>query len=368
MRGQPGRCLPVNDAFAQARHLVGRPLRYRGPRMPQCRDCCDATQYTDHRHGAGARGVGPCAHAGDRAALPRPDAPRAADRSVKAGPHQVARRAVALVALAGCELLLARAYAQTPDLLQLVNALRAAGGACGATAPALVRRDSLDAVAAQLARGVALSAATRSVDDRMNEVQVFSFTGPRQGARAEALVASRFCAQLARPVLTAVGVFVQGAQSWIVLGEPYAPVVGLTQRQLEQRMLVLVNGARAETRRCGDKVFAAAAPVRWNNTLELAAAGHADDMAANDYFSHTGRDGSTPAQRVRRAGYRYRMTGENIAAGQMTPEQALAGWIRSPGHCANLMQAGYSEMAVAFAVNAKSRMGVYWVQQFGTPR
>jgi uncharacterized protein YkwD len=41
------------------------------------------------------------------------------------------------------------------------------------------------------------------------------------------------------------------------------------------------------------------------------------------------------------------MTGENIAAGQMTPEEAVAGWLRSPGHCANLMNGGYSEMAVA---------------------
>ena len=51
-----------------------------------------------------------------------------------------------------------------------------------------------------------------------------------------------------------------------------------------------------------------------------------------------------------------------------TPEDAVAGWIKSPGHCANLMNGGYSEMAVAYAVDARSSMGVYWVQQFGTPR
>ena len=261
-----------------------------------------------------------------------------------------------------------QAGAQTADLLRLLNGLRAPGGACAAAAPPLAQRDSLDAVAAQLARGVALEAATRSTDDRMNEVQVLSFTGPRQGARAQALVASQFCAQLARPALSAVGVHAQGSQSWIVLGEPFAPAVGLTQRQVEQRMLVLVNGARAEGRRCGDKVFAAAGPVRWSDTLELAASGHASDMAAHDYFSHTGRDGATPAQRVARAGYQYAMTGENIAAGQLTPEQAVAGWIKSPGHCANLMQGGYRDMAVSYAVNARSRLGVYWVQQFGAPR
>ena len=257
--------------------------------------------------------------------------------------------------------------AQTGDLVRLLNDLRAPGGACSARAPALVRRESLDAMAAQLARGVALDAAMKSAQDRMTQVQVMSFSGPRQGAQVEAMLASRFCPQIAKPALTAVGVFSQGPQSWIVLAEPFAPAVGLTQGQVAQRMLVLVNAARAEPRRCGDKVYGAAPPVRWNGTLEPVASGHAHDMAVNNYFSHTGRDGASPAQRVARAGYRYRMTGENIAAGQMTPDAAVGGWIRSPGHCANLMNSGYTEMAVSFAVDASSSLGVYWVQQFGTP-
>ena len=91
-------------------------------------------------------------------------------------------------------------------------------------------------------------------------------------------------------------------------------------------------------------------------------------MAANNYFSHTGRDGSSFAQRATRAGYRYRMIGENIAAGQLSPEEAVAGWIKRPAHCANLMNASYTEMGVALAVNATSTMGVYWVQLLGTPR
>ena len=51
----------------------------------------------------------------------------------------------------------------------------------------------------------------------------------------------------------------------------------------------------------------------------------------------------------------------------MTPDAAVGGWIRSPGHCANLMHSGYTEMAVSVAVDASSSLGVYWVQQFGTP-
>jgi uncharacterized protein YkwD len=262
----------------------------------------------------------------------------------------------------------ATVQAQSADLERLVNTLRASGGLCAGSAPPLVRRDTLDAVAAKLARGTALEAAVRSVGDRMNEVQVMRFTGPRRGPRVEAMVASRLCAHLVQPRLSALGLFAQGDESWVVLAEPFAPVVGLSAQQVQARMLALVNAARAQPRSCGATAHAAAPPVRWSPVLELAASAHAADMAAQDYFSHDAKDGSTPAQRVTRAGYRYRMTGENIAGGQLTPEDAVAGWLRSPGHCANLMNPGYQEMVVAYAVNARARLGVYWVQQFGTLR
>ena len=41
---------------------------------------------------------------------------------------------------------------------------------------------------------------------------------------------------------------------------------------------------------------------------------------------------------------------------------------KSPPHCANLMNPVFTEMGVAYAVDAKSAMGVYWTQSFGTPR
>jgi uncharacterized protein YkwD len=133
-------------------------------------------------------------------------------------------------------------------------------------------------------------------------------------------------------------------------------------------MLELVNRARATPRYCGSGAFNAARPVRWNYALAQASRLHAEDMARYDYFSHRGRDGSDPAARVKRAGYRYRATGENIAAGQTKPEDAMAAWMKSPEHCANLMNPAFTEMGVAFAVDSRSEMGVYWTQTFGRPR
>ena len=168
--------------------------------------------------------------------------------------------------------------------------------------------------------------------------------------------------------MTEIGIYLDARQLWLVMAAPFAPAVGLSAREAGQRVLDLVNQARATPRHCGNRLFSAARPVRWNNVLAEASRLHAEEMARYSYLSHSGRDGSDPSQRVARAGYDYRAIGENIAAGQMKPEDAVAGWIKSPGHCANLMNPGFSEMGAAYAVNSRSRMGVYWTQAFGTPR
>jgi len=90
-------------------------------------------------------------------------------------------------------------------------------------------------------------------------------------------------------------------------------------------------------------------------------------MATHGYMDHTGRDGSSPAQRITRSGYRWREVGENLASGIMTPEDAVAGWLHSPEHCANLMDPAFRHMGVAYAVNPRHD-GVYWALEFGTPR
>ena len=168
--------------------------------------------------------------------------------------------------------------------------------------------------------------------------------------------------------MTEVGIYLDARQVWIVMAAPFAPSVELSEQAAGQRVLDLVNQARATPRYCGNRMFNAAQPLRWNDTLAEASRLHAEDMARHNYLSHSDRDGSDPAQRVERAGYRYRATGENIAAGQANPDDAVAGWLKSPAHCANLMNPAFTEMGAAFAVDAGSEMGVYWTQAFGTQR
>ena len=90
-------------------------------------------------------------------------------------------------------------------------------------------------------------------------------------------------------------------------------------------------------------------------------------MARRRFFEHRGSDGSEPRDRVRRAGYASRLTGENIALGPESAEEAVAGWLDSPGHCANIMEPRLHDIGVGVAVG-KKRGQIYWVQEFGAPR
>lgn len=133
------------------------------------------------------------------------------------------------------------------------------------------------------------------------------------------------------------------------------------------RVLELVNEARVRGRRCGRERFAPAPPLAASSLLDEAARRHARDMARHGYFDHAGRDGSQPKGRLARLGYRSRLTGENIAYGPESAEEVVAGWLASPGHCANIMDARIEEMGIGFAVDA-SRGAIYWVQTLAWPR
>lgn len=135
-----------------------------------------------------------------------------------------------------------------------------------------------------------------------------------------------------------------------------------------QDWLDLINQARSQGRQCGNQFYPAAPPLKWNATLEKASQNHADDMAKNQYFSHQGRDGSSPFQRLERLGYRFWTAAENISAGRATAEQAMSGWLKSAGHCANIMNPDVQEVGMAMAHNPSSRFRYYWVQNFGRGR
>ena len=132
--------------------------------------------------------------------------------------------------------------------------------------------------------------------------------------------------------------------------------------QLINRVLELTNIERAK---------AGLKPLTLNNRLAQAAQGHSDSMAADDFFSHTGADGSDIGDRIKDSGYKYSRAGENIAAGQQTAEGVVRGWMNSPGHRANILNPNFTEIGIGYEFLENDRGSVnynhYWTQVFGTP-
>jgi uncharacterized protein YkwD len=107
-----------------------------------------------------------------------------------------------------------------------------------------------------------------------------------------------------------------------------------------------------------------------NSALQATAQLQSVNMAEQDFFSHTGQDGLMAWDRALIEGYNYQTIGENIAAGQLTPEEVVQGWVNSPGHLANILNPRFTEIGVGYQY-LQNDTGVinyhhYWTQVFGT--
>jgi uncharacterized protein YkwD len=269
--------------------------------------------------------------------------------------------------LATCALLCVAPAAALAQQGDLVPALNRARQQCGAAGP--LRPDPLlDDAARRLSQGANLERALKASNYRALRSFQWTFRGYRSPqAVAQALVPSQ-CRALGDAELREVGVQRSGNAWWIIAAVPFDPPEAAKADDVAGRVLALVNQARSQPRRCGQQSFGPAPPLALNAHLTQAAASHAQSMARFGYLEHEGRDGSTPAERASRAGYRWRSVGENVAMGQTTPERVMQDWLKSPEHCANIMEPRYAEMGVAFAVNTRSEGGIYWAQTFGLSR
>jgi len=92
-----------------------------------------------------------------------------------------------------------------------------------------------------------------------------------------------------------------------------------------------------------------AAGVGYDSRLGAAAQNHASDMLAQNYFSHTGLNGSTVVDRVEATGYAWKALGENIAQGQTSQAEVLTAWTNSPPHHANDINPTYEDFGLGTA-------------------
>lgn len=137
-----------------------------------------------------------------------------------------------------------------------------------------------------------------------------------------------------------------------------AAVCPQTNNAFEMRVIELINEERAKM---------GLSAVNYQPQLTLTAQLHSADMACNNYFSHTGRDGSSFSERAARQGYAIGYGAENIAAGYSSPQDVVRGWMNSPGHKANILGENYVDVGVGYAYGSSSAYGAYWTAVFGSP-
>jgi uncharacterized protein YkwD len=131
---------------------------------------------------------------------------------------------------------------------------------------------------------------------------------------------------------------------------------GIAYADFESEVIDLVNVERAAE---------GLPPLTYDANLAAAARGHSEDMGLNNYFSHTNLEGHGACDRMTDAGYNWNYCGENIAAGQPTPESVIDTWMASPGHRANILNPNFCDIGVGYAYVASSTFGHYWTQNFG---
>lgn len=128
-----------------------------------------------------------------------------------------------------------------------------------------------------------------------------------------------------------------------------------TAANLERMVFELINQKRAEN---------GLLPLIWSVRAAEVARLHSNDMAANNFFGHSGLDGKRVEDRADRMGLRsWRRIGENIAYNRGYSEPAarvVESWMRSPGHRNNILNSRWKETGIGIAVTTS---GTYYFTQ-----
>jgi uncharacterized YkwD family protein len=140
-----------------------------------------------------------------------------------------------------------------------------------------------------------------------------------------------------------------------LLDRPYEP----NSEQFAQQVLFLVNEARVD---------AGLEPLALDARLTQVARDKVKDMRDLDYFDHESPVFGLPFKMMETYGINYRWAGENLAAGQLTPEAVMKGWMESEDHRENILSPYYSNIGIAYTKGKKTTAyRTYWAQEFSSP-
>lgn len=129
------------------------------------------------------------------------------------------------------------------------------------------------------------------------------------------------------------------------------------------QILDLINNARANNGLPG---------LSLQDPLSAAATAHSQDMACNNFTSHTGSDGSSWYDRIRAQRYNDAYASENIYYGSPSfggdAQGAFDWWWNSPVHKANILNPTITEIGIGYVFNSNSSYGGYYTVDFAKPK
>jgi len=101
--------------------------------------------------------------------------------------------------------------------------------------------------------------------------------------------------------------------------------------------------------------------LRLNGKLAAAAEQHSREMADDGYFQHDSFDGTSFSDRIAKwypfANYRSWLVGENLlwSSPSVEPSGAVAMWMRSPAHRANILNPRWREIGIGVVYSTSAR-------------
>jgi hypothetical protein len=140
------------------------------------------------------------------------------------------------------------------------------------------------------------------------------------------------------PMLAIVGVALAINSIWT--NSTKNGVLGLATSMSISELLSDTNAQRADN---------GLSSLNLNGELDSAAQAKANDMVAQNYWSHVNPQGVQPWTFITNAGYQYQAAGENLAYGFDSSDDTITGWMNSPDHRANILDTSYKDVGFGFA-------------------
>ncbi|MGL5858369.1 MAG: CAP domain-containing protein [Angustibacter sp.] len=131
---------------------------------------------------------------------------------------------------------------------------------------------------------------------------------------------------------------------------------GTSDANAEQELIAFINSHRANTK---------CVALRHNTLLAATAEAHSYDMAAHGFVSTQGSDGTSPQQRMARAGYRSASTDEIVISGRSTAEQVQLSMILNTTTRQQILNCAWSDIGVGMWTLPGSKDGTYWTIDLG---